>query len=183
LSEFKNVRKGGIIAINLKPKDSLFTAALTDGKNDIIIGTKMGKAIRFKETKVRPMGRQAAGVKAITLKPKDRVISMIVISPEDKYIFTASELGYGKKTPIEDYPVHNRGGQGVINLKITEKIGQALAMVGVNEDDLLIITVSGKVIRIKTTAIRPLSRATQGVRLIQLDPGDKICSIAKVRED
>jgi DNA gyrase subunit A len=183
LSEFKNVRKGGIIAINLKPNDSLFTAALTDGKNDIIIGTKMGKAIRFKETKVRPMGRQAAGVKAITLKPKDRVISMIVISPEDKYIFTASELGYGKKTPIEDYPVHNRGGQGVINLKITEKIGQALAMVGVNEDDLLIITVSGKVIRIKTTAIRPLSRATQGVRLIQLDPGDKICSIAKVRED
>lgn len=183
LSEFKNVRRGGIIAMSLKPKSQPFTAALTDGKNDIIIGTRMGKAIRFKEKLVRPMGRQAAGVKAITLKPKDRVISMIVVGPEDKYIFTASERGYGKKTPVEDYPAHNRGGQGVINLKITDKIGPALAMVGVNEDDLLIITISGKVIRIKTTEIRPLSRATQGVRLIQLEDKDRVCSIAKVRED
>jgi len=183
LSEFKNVRRGGIIAMSLRPKSQLFTAALTSGKNDIIIGTRLGKAIRFKEKLVRPMGRQAAGVKAITLKPKDRVISMIVVGPEDKYIFTASERGYGKKTPVEDYPVHNRGGQGVINLKITDKIGPALAMVGVNEDDLLIITISGKVIRIRTTDIRPLSRATQGVRLIQLEDKDRVCSIAKVRED
>ncbi|MDI6698709.1 MAG: DNA gyrase subunit A [Candidatus Saccharicenans sp.] len=183
LSEFRNVRRGGIIAISLRPKSQLFTAALTNGKNDIIIGTKMGKAIRFKEKLVRPMGRQAAGVKAVTLKPKDRVISMIVVGPEDKYIFTASERGYGKKTPVEDYPAHNRGGQGVINLKITDKIGPALAMVGVNEDDLLIITISGKVIRIKTTEIRPLNRATQGVRLIQLEDKDRVCSIAKVRED
>ncbi|MGB9906839.1 MAG: DNA gyrase subunit A [Candidatus Saccharicenans sp.] len=183
LSEFKNVRRGGIIAMSLRPKSQLFTAALTNGKNDIIIGTRLGKAIRFKEKLVRPMGRQAAGVKAITLKPKDRVISMIVVGPEDKYIFTASERGYGKKTPVEDYPVHNRGGQGVINLKITDKIGPALAMVGVNEDDLLIITISGKVIRIRTTEIRPLSRATQGVRLIQLEDKDRVCSIAKVRED
>ncbi len=183
LSEFRNVRRGGIIAMSLRPKSQLFTAALTNGKNDIIIGTRMGKAIRFKEKLVRPMGRQAAGVKAITLKPKDRVISMIVVGPEDKFIFTASERGYGKKTPVEDYPAHNRGGQGVINLKITDKIGPALAMVGVNEDDLLIITISGKVIRIKTTEIRPLSRATQGVRLIQLEDKDRVCSIAKVRED
>ena len=183
LSEFKNVRKGGIIAMTLKPKSMLFTAALTNGKNDIIIGTRMGKAIRFKEKQVRPMGRQAAGVKAITLRPKDRVISMIVVGREEKYIFTASELGYGKKTQVEDYPAHNRGGQGVINLKITDKIGHALAMVGVNEDDLLIITISGKVIRIKTTEVRPLSRATQGVRLIHLENGDRVCSIAKVRED
>lgn len=183
LSEFKNVRRGGIIAMSLRPKSQLFTAALTGGKNDIIIGTRMGKAIRFKEKQVRPMGRQAAGVKAITLKPKDRVISMIVVGPEDRYIFTASERGYGKKTPVEDYPVHNRGGQGVINLKITDRIGPALAMVGVNEDDLLIITISGKVIRIRTTEVRPLSRATQGVRLIQLEDKDRVCSIAKVRED
>ncbi|MDI6844715.1 MAG: DNA gyrase subunit A [Candidatus Saccharicenans sp.] len=183
LSEFKNVRRGGIIAMNLKPNTQLFAAALTSGKNDIIIGTRMGKALRFRENKVRPMGRQAAGVKAITLKPKDRVISMIVVGPEDRYIFTVSEKGYGKKTPLEDYPVHSRGGQGVINLRITDKIGPALAMVGVNEDDLLIITVSGKVIRIRTTDIRPLSRATQGVRLIQLEDNDRVCSIAKVRED
>jgi DNA gyrase subunit A len=108
---------------------------------------------------------------------------MIVAGPADRYIFTASERGYGKKTPVEDYPLHNRGGQGVINLKITDKTGLALAMVGVDEDDLLIITISGKVIRIKTTAVRPLSRATQGVRLIQLDTKDRVCSIAKVRED
>jgi len=183
LSEFQHVRKGGIIAMNLKPGTNLFTAALTSGKNDIIIGTRMGKAIRFKESDVRPMGRQAAGVKAITLKPKDRVISMIVVGDDDKYIFTASENGYGKKTPVEDYPVHRRGGQGVINLRITEKIGPALAMVNVNEDDLLVITISGKVIRIKTTDFRPLSRATQGVKIIQLEEGDRVCSVAKVRED
>ncbi len=183
LSEFQHVRKGGIIAMNLKPGTNLFTAALTSGKNDIIIGTRMGKAIRFKESDVRPMGRQAAGVKAITLKPKDRVISMIVVGDDDKYIFTASENGYGKKTPVEDYPVHRRGGQGVINLRITEKIGPALAMVNVNEDELLVITISGKVIRIKTTDFRPLSRATQGVKIIQLEEGDRVCSVAKVRED
>lgn len=183
LSEFRNVRKGGIIAMSLKPGTSLFTAALTSGKSDIIIGTRMGKAIRFKESQVRPMGRQAAGVKAITLKPKDRVISMIVAGENDKYIFTASENGYGKKTPVEDYPAHRRGGQGVINLKITDKIGPALGMVEVNEDDLLVITVSGKAIRIKTTDFRPLSRATQGVKVIQLENGDRVCSIAKVRED
>ncbi|MDD8020523.1 MAG: DNA gyrase subunit A [Acidobacteriota bacterium] len=183
LSDFQHVRKGGIIAMSLKPGTNLFTAALTSGKNDIIIGTKMGKAIRFKESQVRPMGRQAAGVKAITLKPKDRVISMIVVGEDDKYIFTASEYGYGKKTPVKDYPVHRRGGQGVINLKITNKIGPALAMVDVNEDDLLVITISGKVIRIKTTDFRPLSRATQGVKVINLDEGDRVCSIAKVRED
>lgn len=183
LSEFQHVRKGGIIAMNLKPGTNLFTAALTSGKNDIIIGTRMGKAIRFKESDVRPMGRQAAGVKAITLKPKDRVISMIVAGENDKYIFTASENGYGKKTPVEDYPVHRRGGQGVINLRITEKIGPALAMVNVNEDDLLVITISGKVIRIKTTDFRPLSRATQGVKIIQLEEGDRVCSVAKARED
>ena len=183
LSEFRHVRKGGIVAMGLKPGTSLFTAALTSVKNDIIIGTRMGKAIRFKESQVRPMGRQAAGVKAITLKPKDRVISMIVVGDNDKYIFTASENGYGKKTPIEDYPVHRRGGQGVLNLRITEKIGPALDMVNVNEDDLLVITISGKVIRIKTTDFRPLSRATQGVKIIQLDEGDQVCSIAKVQED
>ncbi|MFA4925533.1 MAG: DNA gyrase subunit A [Candidatus Aminicenantales bacterium] len=183
LSEFRNVRKGGIIAMSLKPGTSLFTAALTSGKSDIIIGTRMGKAIRFKESQVRPMGRQAAGVKAITLKPKDRVISMIVAGENDKYIFTASENGYGKKTPVEDYPAHRRGGQGVINLRITDKIGPALGMVEVNEDDLLVITVSGKAIRIKTTDFRPLSRATQGVKVIQLENGDRVCSIAKVRED
>ncbi|TRZ85385.1 DNA gyrase subunit A [bacterium] len=182
LSEFKNVRKGSILAMTIQPKRELFMARLTSGKNDIIIGTKLGRAIRFKESDVRPMGRQAAGVKAIRLKPKDAVIGMIVAKDDDRFVFTASERGYGKKTEISQYPRHRRGGQGVLNLKVGGKIGNALSIVGVAEEELLIITMEGKVIRIKTTQFRSLSRATQGVRIINLDEKDLVCAIAKVRE-
>jgi DNA gyrase subunit A len=182
LSEFKNVRKGGILAMTIQPKRELFTARLTSGKNDIIIGTKLGRAIRFKESDVRPMGRQAAGVKAIRLKPKDAVIGMIVAKDDDRFVFTASERGYGKKTEIGQYPRHRRGGQGVLNLKVGGKIGNALSIVGIAEEELLIITVEGKVIRIKTTQFRSLSRATQGVRIINLEDKDRVCAVAKVRE-
>jgi DNA gyrase subunit A len=182
LSEFRNVRRGGIIAMTIQPKSGLFMAQLTTGKNDIIIGTKLGRAMRFKESDVRPMGRTAAGVKALRLKPKDSVIGMIVVGPEDKYIFTASERGYGKKTEVDQYPRHRRGGQGVLNIRVTPKIGNALAMVGVSEEDLLIITLEGKAIRVKTTQFRPISRATQGVRIINLEDKDRVCSIAKVSE-
>ncbi len=157
-------------------------AKLTDGKKDILIGTKQGKAIRFKESEIRPMGRQAAGVKAISLASKDEIIGMIVADPEDKFIFTASEKGHGKKTGIDLYPRHRRGGKGVINLKINRKIGKAIGMVGVSEEEMLLITELGKVIRIKTGQVRPLGRATQGVRIINLEKGDKVVSIAKVRE-
>ncbi len=182
LSEFRNVRRGGIIAINLRPKSDLFSAQLSTGKTAIVIGTKFGRALRFKESDVRPMGRGAAGVKGIRLKPKDHVIGMIIAGPEEKFIFTASERGYGKKTAVEQYPLKHRGGQGVLNLRITPKIGNALGMVGINEEDLLVITLEGKVIGIPTTQVRPLSRATQGVRIINLDDKDRVCSIAKVRE-
>jgi DNA gyrase subunit A len=182
LSEFKNVRRGGILAINLRPKSDLFSAQLSTGKNAIVIGTKFGRALRFKEGDVRPMGRSAAGVKGIRLKPKDHVIGMIIAGPGEKFIFTASERGYGKKTAVDQYPLKHRGGQGVLNLRITPKIGNALGMVGINEEDLLIITLEGKVIGIPTTQVRPLSRATQGVRIINLDDKDRVCSIAKVRE-
>ena len=182
LSEFKNVRRGGILAINLRPKSDLFSAQLSTGKNAIVIGTKLGRALRFKEADVRPMGRSAAGVKGIRLKPKDHVIGMIIAGPGEKFIFTASERGYGKKTAVDQYPLKHRGGQGVLNLRITPKIGHALGMVGINEEDLLIITLEGKVIGIPTDKVRPLSRATQGVRIINLDDKDRVCSIAKVRE-
>jgi DNA gyrase subunit A len=182
LSEFKNVRRGGILAINLRPKSDLFSAQLSTGKNAIVIGTKLGRALRFKESDVRPMGRTASGVRGIRLKPKDRVIGMIIAGPDEKFVFTASERGYGKKTAVEQYPLKHRGGQGVLNLRITPKIGHALGMVGINEEDLLVITVEGKVIGIPTTQVRPLSRATQGVRIINLDDKDRVCSIAKVRE-
>ena len=182
LSDFRNVRRGGILAMSIRPKSELFSARISSGKNTIVIGTRLGRAIQFKENDVRTMGRTAAGVRGIRLKPKDRVIGMIVVGPEDKFIFTATERGYGKKTAAEMYPIKHRGGQGVLNLRITPKVGHALAMVGVNEEDLLIITVEGKVIGIPTTQVRSSGRATQGVRIINLEDKDRVCQIAKVRE-
>ena len=182
LSDFRHIRSGGIIAITLNPGSELLTAKLTDGQNDILIGTKLGKAIRFKESDVRPMGRQAAGVKAITMSPKDQIIGMIVVGKEEKYIFTASEKGFGKKTEIDIYPRRRRGGKGVINLKVNSRIGQAIGIVGISEEELLLITEIGKVIRIKIEQVRPLGRATQGVRIINLGDNDRVVSIAKARE-
>ena len=182
LDEFRNIRHGGIISMSLRPKSQLMWSRLTDGKRDIVIATKLGKAIRFSEKDIRPMGRTAAGVRAITLAKKDEVIGVVAIGEEDKFIFTASEKGYGKKTETGLYRKQHRGGKGLINLRITPKIGPAVTVLGVAEDDLLIVTVSGKVIRIKTKQVRPLGRATQGVRLINLEKGDKICSVAKAEE-
>ncbi len=182
LSDFRNIRRGGIIAINVPAKGELLMAKLTDGKKDILIGTKQGKAIRFKEKEVRPMGRQAAGVRAISLGKKDQIIGMIVAGEKEKYVFTASEKGYGKKTDINLYPRHRRGGKGVINLKTSSKIGVAIGMVGISDEELLLITEIGKVIRIKTEQVRPSGRATQGVRIIGLEKGGKVVSLEKVRE-
>ena len=127
------------------------------------------------------MGRQAAGVKAISLSPKDNMIGMIVVDESDKYIFTCSENGSGKKTEISLYPRHRRGGKGVINLKVNKKVGNAIGMVAIAEEELVLIAQSGKVIRIKTKSIRPSGRATQGVRIINLGKGDRLVSIAKTK--
>jgi DNA gyrase subunit A len=182
LSDFKNIRKGGILAITLNPKTELLEAKLTDGSKEIIIGTKMGKAIKFKESEIRHMGRQAAGVKGINLNPKDQIVGMLVIGENEKYAFTASEKGYGKKTDTNFYSCHHRGGKGVINLRTNRKIGKAIGMVGISEEEILLITEMGKVIRFKTEKLRPIGRATQGVRIINLEKGDRVVSIAKVQE-
>ncbi len=182
LSGFRNIRRGGIIAIGLSRKNELLTAKLTDGQRDILIGTKLGKATKFKESQIRPMGRQAAGVKAITLRPKDEIIGMIVVGEKDEYVFTASEKGRGKKTKINLYPLHRRGGKGVINLIVNTRMGKAIGMVGISDEELLLITQIGKVIRIKTGQVRPSGRATQGVKIINLKKGDRVVSMAKVRE-
>jgi DNA gyrase subunit A len=182
LSEFRNVRRGGIIAMSLRPKSQLMWSRLTDGKREIIIATKLGKAIRFSEKDIRPMGRTAAGVRGMSLGKKDEVIGMVSIGDTEKYVFTASEKGYGKRTEVAFYRKTRRGGKGLINLKVTPKIGPAVAVLGVAEHDLLIVTVSGKVIRIQTKQVRASGRATQGVRLINLENGDKICSVAKAEE-
>lgn len=183
LSDFSHIRKGRIIAITLVAKAELLMAKLTDGNKDIIIGTRLGKAIRFKEKEIRAMGRNAAGVKGITLAPKDQIIGMVVAGDKEKYIFTVAEKGYGKKTETKLYPLRHRGGKGVINLRITPKIGKAIGMVGIFEEELLFITENGKIIRIKTEKVRSISRATQGVRIINLKEKDKVVSIAKVREN
>ncbi len=182
LDEFRNIRRGGIIAMSLRPKSQLMWTRLTEGKRDIVIATKHGKAIRFSEKDIRAMGRAAAGVRAMTLAKKDEVIGIVAISEGDKFIFTASEKGYGKKTETSLYRKQHRGGKGLINLKITPKIGPAVAVLGVAEEDLLIVTMTGKVIRITTKQVRSSGRATQGVRLINLDQGDKVCSLAKTEE-
>jgi len=183
LSDFSHIRKGGIIAITLVAKAELLMAKLTDGNKDIIIGTRLGKAIRFNEKEIRAMGRKAAGVKGITLAPKDQIIGMVVAGDKEKYIFTVAKKGYGKKTETKLYPLRHRGGKGVINLRITPKIGKAIGMVGIFEEELLFITENGKIIRIKTEKVRSISRATQGVRIINLKEKDKVVSIAKVREN
>ena len=182
LRDFRNVRRGGIIAMSLRPKSQLMWSRLTDGQRDIIIATRLGKAIRFSEKDIRPMGRTAAGVRGMSLAKKDEVIGMVSIGEGEKYVFTASERGYGKRTEVDSYRKTRRGGKGLINLKITSKIGPAVAVLGVAEHDLLIVTASGKVIRIQTKQVRATGRATQGVRLIHLENGDKVCSVAKAEE-
>jgi DNA gyrase subunit A len=183
LGDFKNIRRGGIIAVSLRPKSELMWTRLTDGKHDIVLATKLGKAIRFKESDIRSMGRTAAGVRSMSLRKKDEVIGMVAIGPEDKYIFTASEKGYGKKTETGLYRKTRRGGKGILNLKITPKIGNAMGVLGIADEDLLVVTVSGKVIRFQTKQVRASGRATQGVRLINLDEKDRVSSVAKADEE
>jgi len=182
LDEFQNIRRAGIIAMTLAPKSELLWSRLTDGRRDIVIATKLGKAIRFSEKDIRPMGRSAAGVKSMSLARKDEVIGLVAVGEEEKFIFTATEKGYGKKTEVGLYRKTRRGGKGVLNLKVTSKIGPAIAALGVGEDDLLVVTVNGKVIRIKTKQVRASGRATQGVRLINLEDKDLVCSVALARE-
>jgi DNA gyrase subunit A len=182
LSLFSHIRKGSIKAISLKGKSELLMARLTDGKRDIIIGTSSGKAIKFNEREIRAMGRQAAGVKGISLSPKDRIIGMVVVTEDDQYIFTASEKGYGKKTEVSLYPSRHRGGKGVINLKTNQKIGRAVGIIGVSDEEALLITKLGKTIRVKTEDFRSIGRATQGVKLIDLGKDDRAVSVAKVCE-
>jgi len=182
LSLFRHIRKGGIKAVSLKKNSELLMARLTDGKRDIIIGTDSGKAIKFNELEIRPMGRLAAGVKGISLSPKDRIIGMVVVTENDKFIFTASEKGYGKKTEVAFYPRRHRGGKGVINLRTNKKIGKAVGIIGVSDEEALLITRLGKTIRVKTEDFRSIGRATQGVKLIDLGEEDSAVSVAKVCE-
>ncbi|MCB1060110.1 MAG: DNA gyrase subunit A [Calditrichaeota bacterium] len=180
LSDFSNPRSTGIIAINIADGDELLDAALTDGNNEVIIGTSEGKAVRFNESDVRAMGRTATGVRGVLLKPNAEAVGMIVVRG-DSTILTVTEKGYGKRGDVSGYRLTKRGAGGVLALKTTDKTGPLVAMKEVGDsDDLIIITEQGVAIRQSVKDIRTMGRATQGVRLIRLDDGDKVGDVAKI---
>lgn len=181
LEEFSNPRRTGIAAISLDKGDRLIDARLTDGKQDIVIGTREGMAIRFHEKEIRPMGRSAAGVWGIRLEKKDRVVGAVVLRRSGTTILVATEKGYGKRSETDEYRVSHRGGKGIITVKTTDKTGKMVAIKEVQErDDIVIVTSNGIVIRQHASEIRVAGRNTQGVRLIRLDEGDSISDVAVV---
>jgi len=183
LSAYGNVRKGGINAINLNKGDRLIEVKMTDGSNDIVIGTRNGFAVRFNEKDVRDMGRTATGVRGIRLGKGDKVVSLLVIKRQCT-ILVVTQKGYGKRSDINDYRITHRGGKGVITVRASDKIGKMIAMMEVvDNDELVIISTRGMVIRQSVKDIRVMGRATQGVRVIRLKDGDSIADIAKVVPD
>lgn len=180
LDAFSNPRKTGIIAINLNKGDRLIDAKISDGSDDILIGTREGMAIRFNEIEVRDMGRNATGVKAITLAKDDRVVGMVV-SKRKSTILVVTENGYGKRTDIDEYRITRRGGKGVKTLKTSEKNGKMVDIKEIDDnDDIVIITEKGMIIRQHAKYLRVMGRNTQGVKLIKLNGGDRISAIARV---
>ncbi|KPC75845.1 DNA gyrase subunit A [Thermoactinomyces vulgaris] len=182
LSEFENIRRNGLFAINLRDGDELIGVRLTDGNQEVIMGTRGGMSIRFPEMEVREMGRSATGVKGITLGEDDRVIDMDIVIP-DKNVMIVTRNGYGKRTPMEEYRVQSRGGKGIKTLSLTEKKGDVIGHKVVSDDeDLMIVTQSGIVIRLNVNEISIMGRYAQGVRLIKLDD-DEVAAVAKVNTD
>ncbi|NPV11029.1 MAG: DNA gyrase subunit A [Ignavibacteria bacterium] len=180
LDAFSNPRKTGIIAINLNENDRLIDAKISDGADDIIIGTREGMAIRFNEQEVRDMGRNAAGVKAINLDKNDKVVGMVV-SKRKSTILVVTENGYGKRTEIDEYRITRRGGKGVRTLKTSDKNGKMVDIKEIDDnDDIVIITEKGMIIRQHAKDLRVMGRNTQGVKLIKLGPNDRISAIARV---
>ena len=185
LERYSRPRSNGINAITIKEGDELLEAKLTNGSSHIILAVKTGKAIRFEESKTRPMGRGASGVRGIRLKnDSDEVIGMVAANDMDANILVVSENGYGKRSSLDDYRITNRGGKGVKTISVTEKTGQLVSIKSVSDDDdLMIINKSGIAIRIEVYNLRVMGRATQGVKLINLKESDQIAAVAKVMKD
>ncbi len=182
LVAFRNPRAGGIIAQGVGDDDSVIAVELTDGKRDILLATREGMAIRFPETGVRAMGRTASGVRGINLREGDEVVAMVEIRPESA-LMTVCENGYGKRTNLEEYRVQSRGGVGIISIQSSERNGKVVGVACVqHEDQLMLITQQGKILRMLTWSIRAIGRATQGVRLIEMEEGDRVVSIARLAE-
>ena len=182
LSAFSNPRAGGIIAMGVEEGDSVITVLVSDGTGEIFIGTRAGMAIRFQETDIRPMGRSAYGVRGVSLRDDDFVVGMEVVHPGGT-LLTVTESGYGKRTEIEEYRVQSRGGVGVINIATSDRNGAVVGIAYVQEgDEMLLITQQGMILRMAANDVRAIGRATQGVRLIDIEEGDKVVSIAKLVE-
>ncbi len=182
LSQFANPRRAGIIAINLSDDDELIGAGRTNGENEVIIATSGGKSIRFPESDVRPMGRSAGGVRGIALGSGDRVVGMEILSPGAS-ILTVTRNGYGKRTPLDDYRIQKRGGQGIIGIRANERNGEVVGVEQVvDSDEIMLITSGGKVLRCPVDTISTMGRATQGVRVMNLDPGEEIVSVERLVE-
>jgi len=181
LEAYSRPRTNGINAITIREDDELLQAKLTDGNNEILMGLRSGKAIRFPEEKVRAVGRTAQGVKGVTLAgPEDEVVGMVIIVDGSKDVLVVSENGYGKRSAVEDYRITNRGGKGVKTLSVTDKTGSLVAILGVtDEDDLMVINKSGITIRTGADELRTMGRATQGVRLINLRNNDSIAAVCR----
>jgi DNA gyrase subunit A len=183
LAEFANPRKAGIIAVDLDPGDFLIGAAITDGRHDVMLFSDAGKAVRFDENDVRPMGRQARGVRGMQLDGGQSVIALLVADDERQAVLTATEHGYGKRTPITEYTRHSRGTKGMIAIATTERNGRVVAATLVNPDDeIMLITTGGVLIRTRVAEIREMGRATQGVTLIALDEGTRLSGLQRVVE-
>ena len=180
LRAFRNPRAGGIIAVGVDEDDAVIAAEITDGSGEVFIGTREGKAIRFTESDVRPMGRTARGVRGINLRSEDEVVAMAVVRPGGT-LLTVTEKGYGKRTELDEYRVQSRGGLGIISIQTTARNGRVAGIAYVeDEDELMLITERGKVLRMDTKDIRPIGRATQGVRLIEIDERDRVVSVARL---
>jgi DNA gyrase subunit A len=184
LDEFSNPRKGGIIAVNLDEGDFLIGAALTDGKHDVMLFSDGGKAVRFDENDVRPLGRSARGVRGMMIEDHQSVIAMLVAGDETQSVLTATENGYGKRTSITEYTRHGRGTKGMIAIQQSERNGKVVAATLVHADDeIMLITDTGVLVRTRVSEIRELGRATQGVTLIGLDEGAKLSGLQRIVEN
>jgi DNA gyrase subunit A len=181
LSAYGRPRRGGIYAIDIRENDRLIDAEITNGKRDIILGTREGKSIRFSESEIRPSGRKTMGVKGISLStPDDKVVGMVIVKREGT-ILVATEKGFGKRTEAIQYRTQKRGGKGIMTMRTTERVGKMVAIMEVvDSDDLMVITSKGVLMRQAVAEIRTIGRVTQGVRLVKLDAGSEIASISRV---
>jgi DNA gyrase subunit A len=182
LEAYSNPRSGGIIAIHLDEGDELISAKLTDGKQHLFIGTKVGKAIHFPENQIREMGRTARGIRGIKISKEDEVVGMEVVAPYTQ-ILTVTANGYGKRTQAAEYRIQNRGGSGIFTVKRTQRTGDVIGInTVINEDELMVISNKGKIIRLRALDIPVQGRSTQGVRLITLEEGERVVAVAKLAE-